>query len=145
MNDLHRIVYVSRNDLDHDDPRLANDLEQILTASRRNNAAVGVTGALMYHRNCFAQVLEGTHDAISTVFERIQCDERHSRIELLSFEPVKRRRFADWSMAYTGPVDTALPYFDHFLASDRDAISYFTGQDVEALIHHRLLAAHAVA
>lgn len=97
---LFRIVYVSRS-------RIAaavgeEEVAGILDASRRNNAAVGVTGALLFCRDCFAQVLEGPLDAVSVVFERIQGDPRHAEVVVLEAAPVAARGFADWSMAYAG-------------------------------------------
>lgn len=96
---LHRLVYVSRN-------RIAGgieaEIEAILAASRRNNAAAGVTGALIFNSGVFAQVLEGPRRAVEATFERIQRDDRHGAVQVLAFEPVDQRRFAGWSMAFVG-------------------------------------------
>ena len=106
MNDtandaLHRLVYVSRNALEPGaDP--AAGIESILAASRRNNARVGVSGALMFNAGLFAQVLEGPLWAIEQTFERIQCDARHDEVRILQLEPVAARRFDAWSMAWAG-------------------------------------------
>ncbi len=68
-------------------------VDQILATSQRNNAAAGVTGALMFTDGLFAQVLEGQQAAIETVFERIQLDDQHSEVRLLSFGPTDVRVF----------------------------------------------------
>ena len=95
---IFRLAYISRN-LGHFDEA---GLERLLTLSRRNNQRDGVTGALLFSQSCFAQVLEGPVDAVSTVFERIQCDERHDDIVVILRETAPARGFPDWSMAYAG-------------------------------------------
>ena len=103
MNDsLYRLVYISRNRLSEDPDALLVEIGSILETARVLNGEHGVTGALMYNDGCFAQVLEGEHDALQDTFERIQCDERHDEVRLLGFEPVAERGFGDWSMAYVG-------------------------------------------
>lgn len=98
---LHRLVYYSRNRM-ADTEQLPAAIEQILAASRRNNSAVGVTGALMFNAGCFAQVLEGELEVVEATFERIQQDERHGDVSLLAFEPVESRAFGNWSMSFVG-------------------------------------------
>lgn len=106
---LYRLVYVSRNDIDGNDDRIGDEIRHILQTARRNNVEKCVTGALMFNSGCFAQVLEGPHDAVQDIFERIQCDTRHSHVSILAFEEVPDREFEHWSMAYVeadrGPVE----------------------------------------
>lgn len=99
MNDF-RLVYYSENRVPADS--LAAEIEAILVASRRNNVLVGVTGALMFSRGHFAQVLEGSQAAVESTFERIQQDRRHGDVHLLEFRPAPARRFQSWSMAFVG-------------------------------------------
>ena len=103
MSEVFRIVYCSRNAIGRD--AAGRDLEQILAAARRNNAQVGVTGALLYSKGFFAQVLEGPFEAVQQVFERIQIDHRHTDVVILTAENVTDRNFADWDMAYAEPRD----------------------------------------
>ena len=103
MNEaMHRLVYYSRNRHAHTPEHMAATIEQILSASRRNNAKVDVTGALMFNAGCFAQVLEGPKAAVENTFERIQQDERHGDVSVLSFGPVAERAFDRWSMGFVG-------------------------------------------
>ncbi len=102
MSDLHRIVYYSRNRLLGAPEAIADQIRSILALSQRNNAPVGVTGALMFNSGCFAQVLEGPQAAIEATFERIQQDERHSDVSLLDFSSTPHRFFPNWSMAFVG-------------------------------------------
>ncbi|WP_161993780.1 BLUF domain-containing protein [Muricoccus nepalensis] len=101
---LHRLVYVSRNLLAGSPGETEAEVLGILAVSRRNNARVGITGALLFSTDCFAQVLEGPLAAVQATFERIQCDQRHTDTVVLSCEAVAGREFAGWSMAYAGPA-----------------------------------------
>lgn len=105
-----RIVYVSRNLLDPDAAEAA--MREILDVSRRNNVQVGVTGALLFSDDCFAQALEGPLDAVEETFERIQCDLRHNDVVVLEAGPATGREFPDWSMAYAGRCTDDRARFD---------------------------------
>ncbi|MDM9627643.1 BLUF domain-containing protein [Rhizobium sp. S152] len=96
---MYRLVYYSRNSC----PNLGHqEIDAILRVSRRNNAAGGVTGALMFDEGYFAQVLEGAQSAIEETFERIQMDPRHYDVQIVDFSPVSDRTFHHWAMTYTG-------------------------------------------
>ena len=86
---LQRLVYYSRNAIPGTSGELERHIEQILETSRRNNEAVGVTGALMFNNGCFAQILEGPREAVEKTFERIQRDPRHSDVVLLDLSTVR--------------------------------------------------------
>ena len=102
MTQLYRVVYCSRNSIPGEPHSVAADIAHILEVSRANNARDGVTGGLLFSKNCFAQVLEGPAQAVEAAFERIQCDERHGEVTVLQSGPVAARDFPDWSMAFTG-------------------------------------------
>ena len=99
-----RLVYVSRNLLVEDAAARRAGVEGILAASRRDNAAAGVTGALLFNRACFGQALEGPLDAVEETFERIQRDPRHGEVTVLAFEPVSGRGSGAWSMGFAGEL-----------------------------------------
>jgi len=97
---LHQLIYVSRFS-----PYFPGEPEEqdyvltaILRASLRNNDAAGVTGMLLAHPRHFLQVLEGTAEAVMSIYERIVQDERHTDIRLLGVNRAERRQFADWAM-----------------------------------------------
>jgi Sensors of blue-light using FAD len=100
--DLHRLVYYSRNRIPGPPAEVAAEVDAILASARRNNAAIGVTGALIFSAGIFAQVLEGARHDIEVIFEHIQRDERHGDVQVLAFEAVLKREFPAWSMAYVG-------------------------------------------
>lgn len=114
---LRRVVYVS-----HALPEAATTQEmlaQILAAARRNNARVGVTGALLYSARRFAQVLEGPPEAVEEIFETIQCDTRHDQIAVLDVSSPAERAFADWSMAFVEEVPVTAEDLDGPQAAPR--------------------------
>ena len=105
--DLFRILYCSRNLTDITPGLQALALGQIFQTARSNNAKRKVTGALLYSSGYFAQVLEGSMADIEQVFEKIQCDPRHSDVTVLECAGIGSRDFPEWSMARVQPVTPA--------------------------------------
>jgi len=142
---LHRLVYYSRNRVTRSDDELSDAIGSILTASRRNNPKVGVTGALMFNCGCFAQVLEGPRGAIEDVFERIQQDDRHGDVSLLAFDPVANRAFENWSMGFVGAsVADSARYGSLVQESGFDPAS-MTGEALFSTLHRLALEEESVA
>lgn len=91
-----QIVYISTAQ-----PGFAqSDLREVLEASRRNNAAVDVTGLLVAGGRRFLQVLEGPEAAVEATLARIKADPRHRALVNLSSKQVDARQFGDWSMGF---------------------------------------------
>lgn len=91
---LVRLMYASRAV-----PTIDSDaLQAILRQSKAHNPGLGVTGVLCFSEGIFLQVLEGGRGAVSTLYNRIARDERHTGVELLCFDEISERRFAGWSM-----------------------------------------------
>ena len=100
---IHRLVYYSRNLITGSPEALALSIHGMLASSRRNNPRVRRDwSALMFNGGCFAQVLEGSSSNVEHVFERIQQDDRHGDVSVLSFSPVASRHFGNWSMSFAG-------------------------------------------
>jgi hypothetical protein len=97
---LHTLAYFSRNAIDDIGLDLTVELSNILASARRNNGKLGLTGALIFSTDCFAQVLEGPLSSIERIFEDIECDPRHRDVTVLHFKPAVARSFAEWSMAF---------------------------------------------
>lgn len=93
-------------------------LDDILAASRRNNARDGVSGMLLYVDGGFMQVLEGEDEAVGAVYDRIAKDKRHWNAHVL-LDRKAPRAFADWSMGFERPV----PGDDGIFFITRDAIA----------------------
>ncbi|USU09652.1 BLUF domain-containing protein [Sphingomonadaceae bacterium OTU29MARTA1] len=75
----------------------------ILAQSRRNNARARVTGLLFFDGKRFLQALEGDDASVDTTFARIQQDDRHHALVVLSNRDIERREFGEWAMAYNAP------------------------------------------
>ena len=103
---LYRLVYHSLNRIEGSADDVDRELRDILSAARRNNPRLGVTGALMFNASCFIQVLEGPRAALDALFQRIRRDRRHEKISLLTFERTAARSFDQWSMAFVGAQDS---------------------------------------
>lgn len=74
------------------------DLATILRTSRANNTAHGITGVLCHSEGIFLQVLEGGRGAVNRLYNSIVADPRHHGAELMLYEEIAERRFADWAM-----------------------------------------------
>lgn len=96
MSDLYHLIYISRAVRELPAARV----DDILTASRARNAALGLTGMLLYADDSFIQTLEGARDGVETVFAAIERDPRHSGVTVLVREPIAARSFAGWSMGF---------------------------------------------
>jgi len=75
-------------------------LFHLLTQTYASNHDRGITGHLQYADGVFTQYIEGPRDAVAAVWQRIQRDRRHHKIELLAHGPCHERRFADWTMSF---------------------------------------------
>lgn len=81
-----------------------DDLAIILKASQRNNARVGVTGALCLANGIFLQQLEGDRAEVNRLYHRILDDPRHREPAVLDFAEITCRRFTSWDMGSLAPV-----------------------------------------
>ena len=66
--------------------------------SARRNAAIGVTGLLIYAASSFLQVLEGGRKAVNDTYRRIADDTRHNSPMILQVLAVSQRHFQLWAM-----------------------------------------------
>lgn len=73
-------------------------LEAILTESRRNNPAQGITGILCYGGDVYMQLLEGGRAAVNDLYNRIVRDERHDPVTLLHYQEITERHCSGWTM-----------------------------------------------
>ena len=98
------------------------ELSRILLSARKTNAALGVTGMLLYHEGSFLQVLEGDEKNVEMLFERIGKDPRHSRVLILLRRSVDAPQFQDWSMGFIDMKGIAarLPGYSDFLRHRND-------------------------
>ena len=92
------------------------ELQNILTVAKEKNAQRDISGCLIFHKNCFVQILEGKKEDVLQLYEKIKEDDRHNNITLLWENEVENRYFPDWNMAYYNPEDKNLRlYLDNML------------------------------
>jgi len=94
------LLYVSVSTLSKD--MAFSVVERIVTQANIKNARLGITGALIFTGTEFAQVLEGKEDQVNALMREICVDSRHRRITVVKRRPITVRRFAAWSLAYSG-------------------------------------------
>lgn len=73
-------------------------LAGILSAARRNNPLLGITGALICRHDLYLQLIEGPAEAIDALYARIEADDRHFDVRLLLTEVMGERMFPNWAM-----------------------------------------------
>ena len=91
------------------------DLDAILSTAIIKNAALEISGCLIYHNGYFVQILEGKKELVQSIFNNIERDNRHHNIVLLGESEVEKRTFPDWNMAYHEPKDKNVRQFVHNL------------------------------
>jgi uncharacterized protein YaaQ len=107
------LLYVSRSLLD--DVASDKEVETLVSKAQQRNAELAVTGALIFSSKGFAQVLEGTEEAIDALMESIKQDGRHTDIAIVHDRSIEKRDFKDWSMVYSGPSTYIARHLDPFL------------------------------
>jgi hypothetical protein len=115
------------------------DLAALLTVSRRNNAAAGITGMLLYRDGRFLQVLEGQPEAVEAAMARISADSGHRQVRVLLAEMTPARQFPEWTMGYPQvgrDVENAIPGYRSTFQdlADDDAEASAIAPAVRALI-----------
>lgn len=101
MSDLACWMYVSRATIAREEADKA--IDAIVAVSRRRNAALDVTGALIFSGDSFAQIIEGPTEAIAELRASILRDERHGELLTVAEGTGQvSRDFAGWSLAYSG-------------------------------------------
>lgn len=114
---LYHLSYASNQA----DDLTSSDLREILEVARSTNEKNDVTGLLLHRDKSFMQVLEGDEKTVKDLYSQIAGDARHKDVEILFSEPVEKREFSDWSMAFTELDDVTIseiPGFSDFLIDD---------------------------
>lgn len=92
-------------------PLAKSDLDNILRDARARNLQEQVTGLLLFTNGKFMQYLEGPKASILKIFDIIKKSIAHQDIVEISQQPLERREYADWSMAFLADVDAhVLPH-----------------------------------
>jgi len=81
-------------------PLSPTELESLLEKCRQSNSTADITGILLYQNGSFFQVLEGEHNTVEALFDKISLDNRHHQTKKIIFEPIAARSFAAWTMGF---------------------------------------------
>ncbi len=76
----------------------AADMRELSWKARERNRALGVTGLLLYDKGRFFQTLEGPVESLTTLWQSIRSDTRHTDIEILSEHIIPARLFGSWDL-----------------------------------------------
>ena len=74
------------------------DIANILMVARKNNKALGVTGALCFEDDMFIQYLEGPTKELNQLSFKILRDPRHQDIQIRYYGESEKNLFGRWSM-----------------------------------------------
>jgi hypothetical protein len=99
----------------------SEDINDILLKSRTNNAALGITGLLLFADNMFIQVLEGEEREVRDLASRIKRDPRHRNFMELIELTSANRAFAQWQMGFK-KLRTDQPEGKVIFQASRDAL-----------------------
>ena len=93
---VYSLAYVSEASA----PLTLPDLLELLRGSREKNAALGVSGILLYRYGTFLQLLEGSQSEVDALYATIARDPRHREVSTVLVEDRPDRRFAEWTMGF---------------------------------------------
>lgn len=104
-------------------PITDSELAQILAVGREKNTRLGVTGVLAHKGDNCIGIIEGEDDVVRARFEQVRIDPRHTNVRVLLDEPITRRSFPDWSMAFQplDPLMEEIPGFRDLFSAARVA------------------------
>lgn len=92
---IQRVLYVSRESW----PMSVRELERIAETSQASNVLADMSGALIYARGSFVQILEGPVAVVHATLARIATDPRHRDLHIMLSQRDQPRQFDRWSMA----------------------------------------------
>jgi hypothetical protein len=81
-------------------PFSKEELQKLLTKSRENNTALGITGLLLAQDGNFMQMLEGPEQPVRDLAAKIHKDPRHKGLITLLEERTDKCQFPDWKMGF---------------------------------------------
>lgn len=91
---LSQLVYVSNRK-----PNCtAAEIDKILESCKKNNPPLDITGVLLYSDTKFIQLVEGEAKVITSLYDKIKSDDRHSNAMMISYNPIKEKSFPSWHM-----------------------------------------------
>lgn len=98
-----QLIYVSRAVVEVSDSVLMD----ILVGSQVKNAALGISGLLVFHHRQFMQLLEGDPAKVQCLMDAIRRDSRHTDVTIVLDQANAMRCMPTWAMAFatSKPMD----------------------------------------
>ncbi len=84
-------LYVSKSIIPEENA--AAVVDDIVRAAQVKNAALAISGALVFGGRHFGQIIEGPPEALFTLRSAIMTDQRHTEIKTIADGKTERRRF----------------------------------------------------
>ena len=95
-------------------PMTDEEIAALLVTSRANNQRHDITGALLYHRDRFIQIVEGDEEVVRSRFATIAADPRHRNVRIMREKAIGTRQFPAWTMGFRSLSDESIKQLDGF-------------------------------
>ncbi|MEO1054123.1 MAG: BLUF domain-containing protein [Bacteroidota bacterium] len=133
---LSQIIYTSTRTKDC----TPEEIDKILEACQRNNSHLDITGLLLYNQDKFVQCMEGDYGKIKTLYDKIKEDDRHEKVALISYGPIKKRSFPSWQMARKDMTESEATFRTSISAEDQKVFDgILNGEEQDASVSLDLL------
>lgn len=94
---VYRLFYISRCAIR--EVFDAENISQVIASHAAiKNKQAGITGAMTFDGNDFAQILEGDKTAVINLFEKIKTDNRHDQVAIIKEQDNVPRHYENWAM-----------------------------------------------
>jgi len=104
MESLYQLLYLSSAKVELSEAALL----KLLYESQSRNGQLNITGLLLHSDGSIMQILEGAKTDVETLFRKIERDERHTGVVVLSRKEVEARDFPEFKMGFHQTSQTAL-------------------------------------
>lgn len=109
---MHQLIYLSQATR----PLSTKALTGLVDHARQANARQYLTGALVYSKGRFIQLLEGELAVLEAAYARIRQDPRHQQLYQVAHQPSADRCFAEWPLAFQTLSPAQFAYLAGYLA-----------------------------
>ncbi|MDC6351266.1 BLUF domain-containing protein [Zeaxanthinibacter sp. PT1] len=93
---MHAVIYISKAE-----PSFSKEkIKEMLLRSKSYNQEHEITGCIVYHKQQFIQLIEGSENDVRELYKNIKQDNRHDKVTTLYDNPCGSRLFPNWSMAF---------------------------------------------
>ncbi|NNF19768.1 MAG: BLUF domain-containing protein [Flavobacteriaceae bacterium] len=93
---MHAVIYISKADSFISKAKI----KEMLLKSKSYNKNHEITGCIIYYKQQFLQLIEGSEDDVRDLYKKIQQDNRHTQVTTLHDDHCGGRLFPNWSMAF---------------------------------------------